>query len=68
NVVLLWVMTIVLPIHSFVSDNMGVACSASGQFDMVLTDSPFVYTIVALLVALLYKLAYDTAEEQELTI
>ena len=28
NVVLLWIMAIVLPIHSFISDNMGFACSA----------------------------------------
>ncbi len=68
NVVLLWVMTIVLPIHSFVSDNMSIACSPSEHFDIVLTDSPFVYAFVALLMALLYKLAYDAAEEQKLTI
>lgn len=68
NVVLLWIMTAVLPIHSFVSDNMNVACSPAEHFDIVLTDSPFVYVTVALLVALLYKLAYDAAKEQELTI
>ena len=68
NVVLLWIMTIVLPIHSFISDNMSIACSASEHFDIVLTDSPFVYAFVALLMALLYKLAYDAAQEQKLTI
>ncbi|MBQ9435761.1 MAG: hypothetical protein IJU33_06485 [Bacteroidales bacterium] len=68
NVMLLWVMAIVLPIHSFIGDNMGIACSASEHFDVVLTDSPFVYAVVALIVALLYKLAYDAAREQELTI
>lgn len=68
NVVLLWVMTIVLPIHSFISDNMSIACSATEHFDVVLTDTPFVYAVVALIVALLYKLAYDVAREQELTI
>ena len=68
NVVLLWIMTIVLPIHSFISDNMGIACSASEHFDVVLTDSPFVYAFVGLLMALLYKLAYDAAQEQKLTI
>ena len=68
NVVLLWIMTIVLPIHSFISDNMSIACSASEHFDVVLTDTPFVYAVVALIVALLYKLAYDAAQEQELTI
>ena len=68
NVVLLWIMTFLLPIHSFISDNMGIACSASVHFDVVLTDTPFVYALVALLVALLYKLAYDAAREQELTI
>lgn len=68
NVVLLWIMAIVLPIHSFISDNMGYACSATDQYEWCLTDSPFVYAIVAVLVAMLYKLAYDAAEEQKLTI
>ena len=68
NVVLLWIMAIILPIHSFISDNMGIACSASEHFDLVLTDSPFVYAVMALLVALLYQLAYRAAEEQKLTI
>ncbi len=68
NLVLLWVMTIALPIHSFIGDNMSIAWSASEHFDVVLTDSPFVYAMVALLVVLLYKLAYDAAREQELTI
>ena len=68
NVVLLWIMTFLLPIHSFVSDNMGIACSASEHFDIVLTDTPFVYAVLALLVALLYQLAYRAAEEQKLTI
>ena len=68
NVVLLWIMAIVLPIHSFISDNMGYACSATDQHEWCLTDTPFVYAIVAVLVAILYKLAYDAAEEQKLTI
>ena len=68
NVVLLWIMAIVLPIHSFISDNMGYACSASDHYEWGLTDTPFVYAIVAVLVAMLYKLAYDAAEEQKLTI
>lgn len=68
NVVLLWVMAIVLPIHSFISDNMGFACSATDQYEWCLTDTPFVYAIVAVIVAMLYKLAYDAAEEQKLTI
>ena len=68
NVVLLWIMAIVLPIHSFISDNMGFACSAADQYEWGLTDTPFVYAIVAVIVAMLYKLAYDAAEEQQLTI
>ena len=68
NVVLLWIMAIILPIHSFISDNMGFACSDADQFNWMLTDSPFVCAIVAVLVAILYKLAYDAAEEQQLTI
>ena len=68
NVVLLWVMAIILPIHSFISDNMGFACSDADQFNWMLTDSPIVCAIAAVLVALLYKLAYDAAEEQKLTI
>ena len=68
NVVLLWIMAIVLPVHSFISDNMGFACSAADQHEWCLTDTPFVYAIVAVIVAMLYKLAYDAAEEQKLTI
>ncbi len=68
NVVLLWIMAVVLPIHSFISDNMGFACSATDQYEWCLTDTPFVYAIVAVIVAMLYKLAYDAAEEQKLTI
>ena len=68
NVVLLWIMAVVLPIHSFISDNMGFACSAADQYEWGLTDTPFVYAIVAVIVAMLYKLAYDAAEEQQLTI
>ena len=68
NVVLLWIMAIVLPIHSFISDNMGFACSASDNYEWCLTDTPFVYAIVAVIVAMLYMLAYDAAEEQKLTI
>lgn len=68
NVVLLWIMTFLLPIHSFVGDNMGIACSTAEHFDVVLTDTPFVYAVLALLVALLYQLAYRAAEEQKLTI
>ena len=68
NVVLLWIMAIVLPIHSFISDNMGYACSATDHYEWGLTDTPFVYAIVAVLVAILYKLACDAAEEQKLTI
>lgn len=68
NVVLLWIMAIVLPIHSFISDNMGYACSATDQHEWCLTDTPFVYAIVAVIVAMLYKLAYEAAEEQKLTI
>lgn len=68
NVVLLWIMAIVLPIHSFISDNMGFAVSATDHYEWGLTDTPFVYAIVAVIVAMLYKLAYDAAEEQKLTI
>ena len=68
NVVLVWVMAIVLPIHSFISDNMGYACSATDQYEWCLTDTPFVYEIMAVIVAMLYKLACDAAEEQKLTI
>ena len=68
NVVLLWIMAIILPIHSFISDNMGFACSDADQFNWMLTDSPIICAIVAVLVAMLYKLAYDVAEEQQLTI
>jgi hypothetical protein len=47
---------------------MGFACSDADQFDWMLTDTPFVYAIVGVIVALLYKVACDAAEEQKLTI
>lgn len=68
NVMLLWIMVALVPIYSFVSDNMGIACSPKEHFDVVLTDNPIFYTIVALIIALLYKLAHEAAEEQKLTI
>ena len=68
NVVLLWMMVVLLPIYSLINDNMGIVGSPDEHFDTVLTDNPIFYTIVALIIALLYKLAYDAAEEQKLTI
>lgn len=69
NVVLLWVLAIVLPIHAFLSDNLHYAVSADVYTPpIVMTDTPFVYCIVTVLVAMLYKLACDAAEEQQLTI
>lgn len=68
NVTLLWVIVAVLPIYSFLSDNMSIACSPTEHFNFVITDNVFLYPVVALIVALLYKVAYDAAEEQKLTI
>ncbi|MBR5118769.1 MAG: hypothetical protein IK100_09015 [Muribaculaceae bacterium] len=68
NVVLLWVMVIVLPIYSFLSDNMSIACEKTDKLALVITDNVFLYPLIALIVAFLYKIAYDAAEEQRLTI
>ena len=68
NMGILWAIVITIPIYAFISDNMGFACSAGEHRNFVLTDGPFVYTLVALLVAMLYKVACDAAEEQKLTI
>ena len=68
NVVLLWMMVVLMPIYSFINDNMSIVGSPDEHFETVLTDNPIFYTIVALIIALLYKLAYDAAEEQKLTI
>lgn len=68
NVTLLWIMVCVLPIYSFLSDNMSIACSSSAHGEIVLTDNFFLYPLVALIIAFLYKIAYDVAEEQKLTI
>ena len=66
NVKILFALVVVLPIHSFISDSVSSVCS--DKCECVLTDSPFVYTTVTLLIAILYKLAYDAAEEQKLTV
>lgn len=66
NVILLWVM--VLPIYSFLSDNKSIACAKTDELAVVVTDNVFLYPLVALIIASLYKIAYDVAEEQKLTI
>ena len=66
NVKILFALVVVLPIHAFVSDNLKLICSNTRE--IVLTDNPFIYIAVTLLIAILYKLAYDAAEEQKLTI
>ena len=68
NVVLLWVMVLVLPFYSFLSDNMSIACAKTDELAVVVTDNVFLYPLVALIIASLYKIAYDVAEEQKLTI
>ena len=68
NVILLWVMVLVLPIYSFLSDNMSIACAKTDELAVVVTDNVFLYPLVALIIASLYKIAYDVAEEQKLTI
>ena len=68
NVTLLWIMVCVLPIYSFLSDNMSIVCSSNAHGEIVLTDNFFLYPLVALIIAFLYKIAYDVAEEQKLTI
>ena len=68
NVILLWVMVLVLPIYSFLSDNKGIACEPTDNLAIVITDNMFLYPLVALIIASLYKIAYDVAEEQKLII
>lgn len=68
NSKILFALVVVLPIYTFVSDNMTSFCMAADKGFLILTDRPFIYTAVTLLVAILYKLACDTAEEQKLTI
>ena len=68
NVILLWVMVLVLPIYSFLSDNMSIACERTDNLAIVVTANMFLYPLVALIIASLYKIAYDVAEDQKLTI
>lgn len=68
NVILLWVMVLVLPFYSFLSDNMSIAYAKTDELAVVVTDNVFLYPLVALIIASLYKIAYDVAEEQKLTI
>ena len=66
NVILLWVMVLVLPIYSFLSDNKSIACAKTDELAVVITDNMFLYPLVALIIALFYKIAFDVAEEQKL--
>ena len=70
NVKLLWTLAIVFPIYSLLGDNMVYVFSGVDIYDwrILLSVNTLVGGAVAALVALLYKLGYDAAEEQKLTI
>ena len=68
NVVLLWVMVPVLPFYSFLNDNINIAFSPTEHGSVVITDNIIIYPLVVVILAILYKVAYDTAEEQKLTV
>ena len=68
NVRILFALAVVLPINAFLSDNLSTVCLAADRGTIILTDTPFVYIAVTLLVAILYKLACDAAEEQKLAV
>ena len=59
NVILLWVMVLVLPIYSFLSDNMSIAWERTDNLAIVVTDNMFLYPLVALIIASLYKTLQD---------
>ena len=68
NVALLWALVVLVPIHTFFNDNLGYVVTPDIYWHFILTSNTLMYNVVVLLVALLYKLAYDAAREQELTI
>ena len=70
NVKLLWALAIVFPIYSLLGDNMVYVFSGVDIADwrILLSANTLVGGIVVALVALLYKMGYDAAEEQKLTI
>ena len=68
NVRLMWALSAMVPIYAFLADNVGQACSATSEMNIMVSSDFFVYTLIVLIVAQLYKVAYDAAEEQKLTI
>ena len=68
NVRLMWALSVTVPIYAFLADNVGQACSATGEMHVALSSDFFVFTLIVLIVAQLYKVGYDAAEEQKLTI
>ena len=68
NVRLMWALSVMVPIYAFLADNVGQACSATSEMHVALSSDFFVYTLIVLIVAQLYKVGYDAAEEQKLTI
>lgn len=68
NVPLLSAMAAVIPFYAMICDNTMQAFSTTAEMNFQLTDNVFVYTLVVLIVAQLYKVACDAAEEQQLTI
>ena len=68
NVRLMWALSVTVPIYAFLADNVGQACSATSEMHVALSSDFFVFTLIVLIVAQLYKVGYDAAEEQKLTI
>ena len=68
NVRLMWALSAMVPIYAFLADNVGQACSATSEMNIMVSSDFFVYTLIVLIVAQLYRVAYDAAEEQKLTI
>lgn len=68
NVFLLRILAIYAPCYAFVRDNAWLIYSDQSPTGIAITDAPFFYAVILLIVSQLYKVACDSADEQKLTI
>ncbi len=68
NIRLIRIVSVIYPFYAFLSDNLGYSFTQNETYSFVLTDTPFVSLLAFLIIGQLYKLAYEVAETEKLTI
>ena len=67
NITLFRIMAVMVPVYSFLDDNI-YSLVLGSDVGLMLSERPFASLFIILLVGQLYKVGYEAAEEQKLTI